>query len=187
MYKWKGNLFWITLALIPYYSIFVFIMSTFHFAIECNFFPDLHVTEIQDNWEHISKIWGSGYLITRFVSSIVSPVCLSLPFLLLSSVVSSISISFCPLISITNTLVSYCLSLFFFSSLFCSVLFIPQFASFEKAEEIEEFFASHAKSKIARTLKQSIERVHINANWVQSVQREEHLAKALKGLVLRKI
>ena len=71
--------------------------------------------------------------------------------------------------------------------LFYSVLFIPQFASFEKAEEIEEFFASRTKSKIARTLKQSIERVHINANWVQSVQNEEHLAKALKGLVLGKI
>ncbi|KAK7840055.1 aminopeptidase m1 [Quercus suber] len=91
-------------------------------------------TWLKDNWEHISKIWGSGYLITRFVNSIVSP-----------------------------------------------------FASFEKAEEIEEFFASRTKSKIARTLKQSIERVRINANWVQSVQREEHLAKALKGLVLRKI
>nr|POF16052.1 aminopeptidase m1-a [Quercus suber] len=86
-------------------------------------------TWLKDNWEHISKIWGSGYLITRFVNSIVSP-----------------------------------------------------FASFEKAEEIEEFFASRTKSKMARTLKQSIERVHINANWVQSVQREEHLAKALKGL-----
>ncbi|KAM4121389.1 hypothetical protein ACB094_01G001800 [Castanea mollissima] len=91
-------------------------------------------TWLKDNWEHISKIWGSGYLITRFVNSIVSP-----------------------------------------------------FASFEKAEEIEEFFASRTKSKISRTLKQSIERVHINANWVQSVQNEEHLAKALKGLVLGKV
>ena len=76
---------------------------------------------------------------------------------------------------------------FFVLFLFCSVLFIPQFASFEKAEEIDEFFASRTKSKIARTLKQSIERVHLNANWVQSVQNEEHLAKALKGLVLGKI
>ncbi|KAL0013197.1 hypothetical protein SO802_000266 [Lithocarpus litseifolius] len=91
-------------------------------------------TWLEDNWEHISKICGFGYLITHFVNSIVSP-----------------------------------------------------FASFEKAEEIEEFFASCTKSKIARTLKQSIERVHINANWVQSVQREDHLAKALEGFVLRKI
>ncbi|KAF3960164.1 hypothetical protein CMV_015100 [Castanea mollissima] len=76
-------------------------------------------TWLKDNWEHISKTWGSGYLINRFVSSIVSP-----------------------------------------------------FASFEKANEIEEFFANHTESKIVRTLKQSIEQVHINANWVQSVQNE---------------
>ncbi|KAM4129174.1 hypothetical protein ACJW30_01G002200 [Castanea mollissima] len=74
---------------------------------------------LKDNWEHISKTWGSGYLITHFVNSIVSP-----------------------------------------------------FASFEKANEIEEFFANRAEPKIARTLKQSIEQVHINANWVQSVQNE---------------
>ncbi|KAL4649253.1 hypothetical protein ACB092_01G002000 [Castanea dentata] len=76
-------------------------------------------TWLKDNWEHISKTWGSRYLITRFVSAIVSP-----------------------------------------------------FASFEKASEIEDFFANRSKSKIARTLKQSIEQVHINANWVQSVQNE---------------
>nr|POE85691.1 aminopeptidase m1 [Quercus suber] len=76
-------------------------------------------TWLKDNWEHISKTWGSGYLITRFVNSIVSP-----------------------------------------------------FASFEKANEIEEFFANCTESKIARILKQSIEQVHINANWVQSVQNE---------------
>ncbi|XP_030944646.1 aminopeptidase M1-like isoform X2 [Quercus lobata] len=74
---------------------------------------------LKDNWEHISKTWSSGYLITHFVNSIVSP-----------------------------------------------------FASFEKANEIEEFFANRAEPKIARTLKQSIEQVHINANWVQSVQNE---------------
>ena len=53
--------------------------------------------------------------------------------------------------------------------MFCS---IPQFASFEKANEIEEFFANRAEPKISRTLKQSIEQVHINANWVQSVKNE---------------
>ena len=47
----------------------------------------LNMIEIQDNWEHISKTWGSGFLITRFVSAIVSPVCLFLPPF--SSVVSS--------------------------------------------------------------------------------------------------
>ncbi|KAK9273621.1 hypothetical protein L1049_018431 [Liquidambar formosana] len=29
---------------------------------------------LKDNWDHISKTWGSGFLITRFVSAIVSPV-----------------------------------------------------------------------------------------------------------------
>ncbi|XP_031283763.1 aminopeptidase M1 [Pistacia vera] len=88
---------------------------------------------LKDNWDHISKTWGSGFLITRFVSAIVSP-----------------------------------------------------FASFEKAVEIEEFFATRSKPSIARTLKQSLERVHINAKWVQNVQNEEHLAEAVKELAFRK-
>lgn len=72
---------------------------------------------------------------------------------------------------------------FLFSLLF--VLFV-QFASFEKAAEIEEFFATRSKPAIARTLKQSLERVHINAKWVQNVQNEEHLAEAAKELAFRK-
>lgn len=90
-------------------------------------------TWLKDNWEHISKTWGSGFLITRFVSAIVSP-----------------------------------------------------FASSEKVKEIEEFFASRTKPSIARTLKQSIERVNINARWVQSVQSEKHLADAVTELAYRK-
>lgn len=62
------------------------------------------------------------------------------------------------------------------------VLPISQFASLEKAKEIEEFFATRTKPSIARTLKQSIERVHINANWVQSVRNEEHLVQTLEKL-----
>ncbi|XP_040997347.1 aminopeptidase M1-like [Juglans microcarpa x Juglans regia] len=89
-------------------------------------------TWLKVNWEHISEVWGSGYLLTRFVSTIVSP-----------------------------------------------------FTSFEKAKEIEEFFAIRTKPSIARTLKQSIERVHINANWVQSIQNEEHLVQTLKKLAQR--
>ncbi|XP_062159285.1 aminopeptidase M1-like isoform X2 [Alnus glutinosa] len=89
-------------------------------------------TWLKVNWEHISKTCGSGFLITCFVSDIVSP-----------------------------------------------------FASFEKAKEIEEFFASRSKPSIARTLKQSIERVHINANWVQSIQDEEHLTEAVEELAHR--
>ncbi|KAK4580849.1 hypothetical protein RGQ29_024481 [Quercus rubra] len=80
---------------------------------------------LKNYWEHISKTWGSGYLITHFINSIVSP-----------------------------------------------------FASLEKAEEIQEFFASRTNSKIARTLKQSIERVHINAYRAQGfrIELQNHLA-----------
>ncbi|KAL2545045.1 Aminopeptidase M1 [Forsythia ovata] len=88
---------------------------------------------LKENWDHISKTYGSGFLITRFISAIVS-----------------------------------------------------QFSSYEKAEEVEQFFASRMKSYIARTLKQSIERVHINAKWVQSIQKEKHLAEAVKELAYRK-
>lgn len=68
---------------------------------------------------------------------------------------------------------------------FTGYLFV-QFASFEKVKEIEEFFASRTKPSIARTLKQSIERVNINARWVQSVQSEKHLADAVTELAYRK-
>lgn len=88
---------------------------------------------LKDNWDHISDTWGSGFLITRFVSSIVSP-----------------------------------------------------FASLEKASEVEEFFATRAKPSIARTLKQSIERVHINAKWVQSIKNENHLSEVVQELAYRK-
>ncbi|XVE53868.1 hypothetical protein DITRI_Ditri03aG0036200 [Diplodiscus trichospermus] len=61
-----------------------------------------------------------------------------------------------------------------------------KFASFEKVEEVEEFFASRTKASIARTLKQSLERVRINASWVQSIHKEKNLAAALGELVHRK-
>ncbi|KAG8657217.1 aminopeptidase M1 isoform X2 [Manihot esculenta] len=90
-------------------------------------------TWLKDNWDHISKVWGSGVLITRFISEIVSPL-----------------------------------------------------ASFEKAKEVEEFFASRTTPSIVRTLKQSIEWVNINAKWVQSIQNEKQLAEAVKELAHRK-
>ncbi|KAI6679921.1 hypothetical protein NL676_033802 [Syzygium grande] len=90
-------------------------------------------TWLKENWEHIWKTYGSGFLLTRFVSAIVSP-----------------------------------------------------FASSEKAQEVADFFATRTKPSIARTLKQSIERVNINAQWVQSIQKEEHLAKAVKELAYGK-
>ncbi|KAL6523975.1 AP-1 complex subunit mu-1-like [Orobanche minor] len=88
---------------------------------------------LKDNWDNISKTYGAGFLITRFISAVVSP-----------------------------------------------------FTCYEKAEEVERFFASRMKPYIARTLKQSIERVHINAAWVKSIQSEKHLAEAVKELARRK-
>ncbi|RYR42255.1 hypothetical protein Ahy_A08g038721 isoform B [Arachis hypogaea] len=88
---------------------------------------------LKENWERILKTYGSGFLITRFVSAVVSP-----------------------------------------------------FASVEKAKEVEEFFVSHGTQSIARTLKQSLERVNINANWVQSVKNENNLVDAVKELAYRK-
>ncbi|CAK9317339.1 unnamed protein product [Citrullus colocynthis] len=63
---------------------------------------------------------------------------------------------------------------------------VSPFASFEKAKEVEEFFASRVKPSMARTLKQSIERVHINSRWVQSVQKEHALPEAIKELAWRR-
>ncbi|WCJ29383.1 aminopeptidase M1 [Euphorbia peplus] len=88
---------------------------------------------LKEKWDYISKTWGSGFLMTRFVSAVVSP-----------------------------------------------------FASVEKAKEIEEFFASRSKPSIARTLKQSMERVNINAKWVESIKSEKHLEEAVKELAHRK-
>ncbi|KAI6679922.1 hypothetical protein NL676_033803 [Syzygium grande] len=90
-------------------------------------------TWLKENWEHIWKTYGSGFLVTHFVSAIVSP-----------------------------------------------------FASFEKAKEVADFFATRPQPSIARTLKESIERVNINAQWVQSIQNEEYLAQAVKELAYRK-
>lgn len=70
--------------------------------------------------------------------------------------------------------------------LFLSAVLHAQFASYEKVVEVEEFFSSRCKPSIARTLKQSIERVQINAKWVESIQNEGHLAEAVKELAHRK-
>ncbi|KAI5354182.1 hypothetical protein L3X38_007077 [Prunus dulcis] len=90
-------------------------------------------TWLKDNWEHISNTWSSGFLMTCFVTAIVSP-----------------------------------------------------FASIEKVKEIDEFFKARPNPSITRTLKQSIERVRINAKWVQSVDSEKNLADVVKELVHRK-
>lgn len=61
-----------------------------------------------------------------------------------------------------------------------------QLASFEKVKEVDEFFKVHPTPSITRTLKQSMEHVQINANWVQSIQVETDLADVLNVLAYRK-
>ncbi|XP_050364459.1 aminopeptidase M1-like [Argentina anserina] len=90
-------------------------------------------TWLKNNWEHISKTWGSGFLITRFVSATVS-----------------------------------------------------HFASLDKVKEVEEFFKAHPNPAITRTLKQSIERVKINAKWAESILGEKNLSDAVTELAYRK-
>ncbi|XVF48712.1 hypothetical protein PTKIN_Ptkin03bG0211500 [Pterospermum kingtungense] len=63
---------------------------------------------------------------------------------------------------------------------------VSQFASFERVKEVEEFFATKTKSSIAKTLKRSLERVHINANWVDSIKKEQNLSEAVQELAHRK-
>ncbi|XP_023733953.1 aminopeptidase M1 [Lactuca sativa] len=87
----------------------------------------------KENWEHISNTWGRGFLITRFVSALVSP-----------------------------------------------------FSSIEKAEEVQGFFATRGKPSIMRTLKQSLERVHINAKWLDTIRNEKGLAECVQELAYRK-
>ncbi|XP_042039402.1 aminopeptidase M1-like [Salvia splendens] len=88
---------------------------------------------LKAKWDHLTKTYGAGFLITRFISAIVSP-----------------------------------------------------FSSYEKAAEAQEFFSSRMKPYIARTLKQSIERVHINATWVKSIRNDKNLPHAVKELAYRK-
>ncbi|URE48053.1 Puromycin-sensitive [Musa troglodytarum] len=62
-----------------------------------------------------------------------------------------------------------------------------KFNSDEKANEIEEFFASRTKPSIARTVKQSIERVRNNAKWVKSIRSEQALGDIVKELANKKL
>lgn len=61
-----------------------------------------------------------------------------------------------------------------------------QFCSNEKADEVEEFFASRVHPSIAMTLKQSIEQVRIKARWVQSIRQEQSLQELVKQLAGKK-
>ena len=57
-----------------------------------------------------------------------------------------------------------------------------QLATDEKGDEAEEFFKSRTKASIARTVKQSIERVRINAQWVKSIKGEADLGNVIRAL-----
>ncbi|KAJ4789146.1 Aminopeptidase M1 [Rhynchospora pubera] len=95
---------------------------------------DVAWTWLKDNWDYISKTWGSGFLITRFIAYIVS-----------------------------------------------------SFTSNEKGNEVEEFFATRTKPSIARTIKQSVERIHINANWVRSIKNDKSLGDVVNQLSVHKV
>ncbi|KAJ4836841.1 hypothetical protein Tsubulata_018469 [Turnera subulata] len=62
---------------------------------------------------------------------------------------------------------------------------VTPFCSNEKADEVEEFFSSHANSGITMNLKQSIELVRIKARWVQSIKQEHSLDDLIKQLALK--
>lgn len=51
---------------------------------------------------------------------------------------------------------------------------------------MEEFFASRTKPSFARKLKQSLERVRINARWVQSIRNDYSLEEVVKELAHKK-
>ncbi|XP_024180659.1 aminopeptidase M1 isoform X2 [Rosa chinensis] len=63
---------------------------------------------------------------------------------------------------------------------------VTPFCSNEKADEVEEFFASRLHPSIAMTLKQSIEHVRIKARWVQSARQEQSLQELVKELAGKK-
>ncbi|KAM5579485.1 hypothetical protein ABKV19_009325 [Rosa sericea] len=63
---------------------------------------------------------------------------------------------------------------------------VTPFCSNEKADEVEEFFASRVHPSIAMTLKQSIEKVRIKARWVQSARQEQSLQELVKELAGKK-
>ncbi|XP_026450343.1 aminopeptidase M1-like [Papaver somniferum] len=62
---------------------------------------------------------------------------------------------------------------------------VSPFSSTDKVAEVEEFFATRTKPFIARTLKQSLERVHINTKWVQSIRDEKSFGEVIKELAHR--
>lgn len=68
--------------------------------------------------------------------------------------------------------------------MFCQCCCLSVFFK-DKVAEGEEFFATRTKPFIARTWKQSLERVHINTKWVQSIPEEKSFAEVIKELAHR--
>ncbi|KAF2323598.1 hypothetical protein GH714_036269 [Hevea brasiliensis] len=62
---------------------------------------------------------------------------------------------------------------------------ISPFCSNEKADEVEEFFATRANPSIAMNLKQSIEKVRIKARWIASIKQENSLQELVKKLACK--
>ncbi|XP_024545712.1 aminopeptidase M1 isoform X1 [Selaginella moellendorffii] len=58
------------------------------------------------------------------------------------------------------------------------------FSSQEKADEIEEFFRQHGMLAIERTVSQCVERVRINARWVEFIREEEGFKELISELAL---
>ncbi|GLT60800.1 hypothetical protein SLA2020_335500 [Shorea laevis] len=63
---------------------------------------------------------------------------------------------------------------------------VTLFCSNEKADEIEDFFASRMNPSFGMNLKRSIEQVRIKARWVENIKREQSLQDLLKRLAHRK-
>ncbi|XP_054780299.1 aminopeptidase M1-like isoform X2 [Prosopis cineraria] len=64
---------------------------------------------------------------------------------------------------------------------------VPLVNSIEKAEEIEEFFASRMNPSIAMNLKLSIEKIRIKARWIESIRQEHSLQDLIKQLAQRNL
>mgnify|MGYP007132918987 FL=1 len=75
--------------------------------------------------------------------------------------------------------------LFLVTRMLIGGIFALQFTSDEKASEIEAFFSVHGNPSVERTVKQSIERVRINAQWVKHVRLEEGFCNVIQELLAK--
>ncbi|XP_016649348.1 PREDICTED: aminopeptidase M1-like isoform X1 [Prunus mume] len=63
---------------------------------------------------------------------------------------------------------------------------VTPLCSNEKADEVEEFFASRVHPAISMTLKQSIAQVRIKARWVEHVRQQQSVQELVKELACKK-